>query len=477
MPRGFFFILTQNPTPLLEGSIHLIFTITAVLLRMYPQNIQILLPGPSIDMWFWGLATLSSIFAFNSISNGNSNKDNTNMPSTAEKVKTSPDYNDKKKNKTDKNKNNSSNHKIASGVKILQARYGTSSKDVDVTSIVQNMVDEQNVLKIPRSLSFNKVFGDPHSFRRKKLRLIGQVNGKPFVDTINEIRWKDFTIDGSVKNDNDNNTDGDEGVDNEDIEQKEESVINAPSSDGNGSNYTYHPCVNTIMNDFKMLASSNVDTFAELWTEPFLQACLHVANLIDLFGSSFLPVKVNITDNVAKIRKNVKRKMISSGAITEERDDNDDDTYPDMKIGELIQFEVNNKVARKDGSVCISALWLKRALDFMVEFFVLLSNGLDTFDASQKAFKTKLAPWQGWTLQITCKTALRLIPSRASFVKIFVPNMARDSLYTEDYGQKERQVEALKEVLKNLLNCGLSKTVEQMDSWYTEENLDFPDKC
>eukprot|EP00943_MAST-04B_sp_MAST-4B-sp1_P006424 g6424.t1 len=471
MPRGYFFILTQNPTPFLEGSIHLTFTITAVLLRIYPQNIQILVPGSYIDIWFWGLATLSFIFAMNSISNGNSNsKHNTNMSSTVKKVKTSPNYNKKKKNK-------SPNHKIASGVKILQARYGTSSKDVDVTSIVQNMVDEQSVLKIPSSMSFNKIFGDPHSFRRKKLRLIGQVNGKPFVETINEIRWKDFSIDGSVKKDNGNNTDGDEGAGTLYIEQEDENVVAAPSSDGNGSNYTYHPCVNTIMNDFKMLASSNVSSFAELETEPFLQACLHVADLIDLFGSSFLPVKVNITDNVAKIRKNVKKMMISSSAITEEGDDNDDYKYPDTKIGDLIQVEVKNKVARKDGSVCISALWLKRALDFMVEFFMLLSNGSDTFDASQKAFKTKLAPWQGWTLQITCKTALRLIPSRASFVKIFVPNMAQKSPSREDYDQKELQVEALKEALKNILNCGLSKTVEQMDSWYTEENLDFPDKC
>ena len=84
----------------------------------------------------------------------------------------------------------------------MQARYGTSSKDIDVTTIVQNMVTDNNMLKIPRSLSFNKVFGDPHSFRRKKLRLIGSINGKPFVETINEIRWKDFIIDGSINNNN-----------------------------------------------------------------------------------------------------------------------------------------------------------------------------------------------------------------------------------------------------------------------------------
>ena len=84
------------------------------------------------------------------------------------------------------------------GVQILQARYGTSSKDVDVTSVVQNMVVD-NVLTIPKSLNLNSVFGDPHSFRRKKLRLIGHIKGKPFVESLSEIRWKDYVLDGRIK--------------------------------------------------------------------------------------------------------------------------------------------------------------------------------------------------------------------------------------------------------------------------------------
>ena len=56
-----------------------------------------------------------------------------------------------------------------------------------------------NVLKIPKSLSLNSIFGDPHSFRRKKLRLIGHVNGKPFVESLSEIRWKDYVLDGRIK--------------------------------------------------------------------------------------------------------------------------------------------------------------------------------------------------------------------------------------------------------------------------------------
>ena len=63
-------------------------------------------------------------------------------------------------------------------------------------------------------------------------------------------------------------------------------------------------------------------------------------------------------------------------------------------LGQWILLEVREKAARTDGSICVSTLWLKRALNFMVEFFILLSDGMDTFDASQQAFKQKLAPWQ-----------------------------------------------------------------------------------
>ena len=59
------------------------------------------------------------------------------------------------------------------------------------------------------------------------------------------------------------------------------------------------------MSDFCGLAEKKFESFGDVATESFLVPCLHVADLIDSFGSSFLPVKANITDNVAKIRKKI----------------------------------------------------------------------------------------------------------------------------------------------------------------------------
>ena len=475
MARSMLFIFTQRQLPIVQATIHIAFAICAIILRKYPHHKEkqkILNMSPKyIDYIFWGLATLSILFAFNLISSPPNNSTNQlESSSIGSKQK----------------KRESSTKKIPIGIKILQARYGTSSKDIDVTTIVQNMVTDNNMLKISRSLSFNKVFGDPHSFRRKKLRLIGSINGKPFVETINEIRWKDFIIDCSINNNNqqsENENTIKNNNNNYDHNNNESNIVQtttATTTSTTGDKSNYNKCVNTIMSDFHNLANGKTTSFASIETEPFLIACLHVADLIDLCGSSFLPVKANITDNVAKIRKNIKKNIYSNTNSNDNRAshvDGDQETYPTTVIGELIQLEVENETARKDGSVTISTLWLKRALDFMIEFFSLLSTGLDTFDSSQKAFKLKLAPWQGWIVQTTCKTALRLVPSRAAFVKILMPNMKRDSLYIEEENMKEREIKALKDVLAELLNSGLKQVVEQMDDYFDKTNLDYPDKC
>ena len=146
-----------------------------------------------------------------------------------------------------------------------------------------------NVLTIPKSLNLNSVFGDPHSFRRKKLRLIGHIKGKPFVESLSEIRWKDYVLDGRIKS----------VVESSRSEEQEDSkmVTSGPGK----SNYS--KIVNILVSDFCGLAEKKLESFGDVATESFLVPCLHVADLIDSFGSSFLPVKANITDNVAKIRK------------------------------------------------------------------------------------------------------------------------------------------------------------------------------
>ena len=72
---------------------------------------------------------------------------------------------------------------VTSGVQVLLARWGTDARDVDVTAILQTMAVKQggNELFIPRSMNFNKAFGDPRPMRRKQLHIVALVCVSPRV--------------------------------------------------------------------------------------------------------------------------------------------------------------------------------------------------------------------------------------------------------------------------------------------------------
>ena len=90
------------------------------------------------------------------------------------------------------------------GIHILQAQWGTNTKYIDVTEQVQELIVKDPdtttttttrfTLSIPKSLNFNKMFGDPAMFRRKYLRIVALVDGEPNVNAIYELRKKDFIL-------------------------------------------------------------------------------------------------------------------------------------------------------------------------------------------------------------------------------------------------------------------------------------------
>lgn len=67
---------------------------------------------------------------------------------------------------------------------IVSARYGTSARSTNVTSKLQSWVTSAGtgqLLHIPADRSFDRVFGDPHPLRRKTLRIVAEVDGRPVV--------------------------------------------------------------------------------------------------------------------------------------------------------------------------------------------------------------------------------------------------------------------------------------------------------
>ena len=400
---------------------------------------------------FWGLASASTWCALKRImdhnesandeTTGAESTDTTQATSTGTSGNAPPDKKQKEKQTEE--------------IQILQARWGLSSGDVDVTKKVQAMVVKEgtrDVLRIPASFDFNKEFGDPAWFQRKKLRIVALVGGKPYVDVVHEIRSKDLVVYGSSQ-DVVNQTGG------FDLDEEEITPRHSANEEGSGSaeeseEHPCHPVMTRIITTFSAVKKSHGDKpFSEIELEDFLVACDAVSDMVSLFGTSFLPVRANITDNIQKIQACMKK---AQAAGAEHHN----------KIGPLINAEKAAGKHKKDGTVCLSALWLKRALDFMVVFLECLSANDSTDKAAQTAYKTALGPWHGWILSTTCTTAMRMVPGRPQLVQILFPGGLN--------GAKEEDV--IRKSLTHLLSSGLSPIVGKMDKWYSDQGLDFTDK-
>ena len=69
--------------------------------------------------------------------------------------------------------------------------------------------------------------------------------------------------------------------------------------------------------------------------------------------------------------------------------------------------------------------------------------------------------------------------SRVKMDKKLGRYIKRQSMYQDgsNAGLQGRQKSVLKDVMHVILNSGLKQIIDQMDLWFTKENLDYPDKC
>lgn len=381
-----------------RSCVHLLFVVSAV----FDVKQRLGVAGEAL---FWGLATLSVLACLLELQGTSSSK------AAAAEEEPEPE--------------------VKRGVQVLQARYGSRSIDVDVTSAVQKLVSADGVLAMRTSLKFNDAFGgDPHPFRMKKLRLVALVNGQPLVQAIHEYRREDIVL-----------GDHDEGAISDDEDGRSPTAGLVSMISGSGSGGATLPLIKTMTAEFAALPPA----FDQLPTEAFVHACDAMADMTALFGTSFLPVRANITDNIVKIRAIAKNSQA-------------------LELSKLIEADVQAGTQKQGGKACVSSLWLKRALDFIVIFMnAVVAEGKTTSAAADAAYSTTLQPWHGWILKTTCSTALKLVPERTSFL-----NAMKSPGATGDHGP-------LLADLRELLAV-VGPVVKSMDQWFTDKNLDFPDK-
>ena len=443
------------------NSIHLTFILFSVFdLRKHHVLFELI---------FWLLASLScynigtSLYTTNldvdSTTSSISNNNNDVKSTTISKKSTTTKLNSKAKAKAK-----------APSIKILQARWGTTTKDIDVTSLVQKMVTidpatNKSTLFISKTLQFNKIFTDPAKFRRKHLRIVALIDEEPYINTIHELRKQDFEL-KSGRGVLDKEADALKAIQaQEDIETKDNTntatatatattttTTTTASSSTTSQNSSCHPVVNNIKETYKHMSAT---PFQNQTIEAVCDSATLVAEFIGLFGTSFLPVRANVTDNVNKIR--TKCDLISS-------------KNPSLSlstVGEYIGYErVRNGEHKEEGSVTLSMLWLKRGLDFLDRFLKKFIDGTKTKAAARDAFETTLAPYQGWLLRTTCKAGLKMVPTREKLGMILMlPTI--DPMYWNEIVEEELR----------LLMSSYSIVILGMDEWFENEGLDDKTKA
>ncbi|VDN91538.1 unnamed protein product [Brugia pahangi] len=144
-------------------------------------------------------------------------------------------------------------------------------------------------------------------------------------------------------------------------------------------------------------------------TEQFLRACQGIADFVGFLGTAFIPIKNDISGNVAKVRT-----KYESGI--------DKCKY----IEDLIEDDLA-KNSGKMGSATEGLLWLKRGLEFMLEF---LSEMVQVYrsstdktktdnltDSINKAYNNTLKRHHGFISKQLFKIIILAAPTRSTVLK------------------------------------------------------------
>ncbi|GAB1608140.1 glycolipid transfer protein-like isoform X1 [Argonauta hians] len=146
-----------------------------------------------------------------------------------------------------------------------------------------------------------------------------------------------------------------------------------------------------------------------------LQASRHIVTFLESFGTTFSPIRSDITGNIEKLQTKY---------------NTDPDKFSHLEA--MFQDEQENKTTDYAG---ISALWLMRALDFI---HIFLSGYVEEHMAGEKSqslhplikssYEKSLSPYHGWIVQKLFSIISITAPSRTGLKDI----ICKDSNLNDD---------------------------------------------
>lgn len=189
-------------------------------------------------------------------------------------------------------------------------------------------------------------------------------------------------------------------------------------------------------------------TESTIETVAFLDCCRSVLPVFNVLGATvFAPIKADIQGNIDKLN-----------------DKYSTDTAGFGKLLAMLQKEVNEGRNATSGRAIESLLWLKRALEFILQFLSEIHGGNENLaDCASKAYGRTLKQYHNWLVQKVFAVAVRAMPSMKTFRRDLAPspNDASHPDYTKQlYADCGDYVIALRSVL------------ETINQFYTQRNLE-----
>ncbi|XP_077489761.1 pleckstrin homology domain-containing family A member 8-like [Amblyomma americanum] len=205
---------------------------------------------------------------------------------------------------------------------------------------------------------------------------------------------------------------------------------------------TFFSVMKSSFVQLKEPSESNIETAA------FLDCCRSVLPVFNVLGATvFAPIKADIQGNIDKLS-----------------DKYSTDSTGFAKLLAMLQREVDEGRDATSGRAIESLLWLKRALEFILQFLSEIHSGNENLaDCASKAYGRTLKRYHNWLVQKVFAVAVRAMPSMRTFRRDLAPR-PNDASHP-DYS---KQLHA---------DCGdyviaLRSVLETINQFYKERNLE-----
>lgn len=195
----------------------------------------------------------------------------------------------------------------------------------------------------------------------------------------------------------------------------------------------------------KSFVDLHPDSNGEIPTVAWLEACEGPKELLTGLGSIMSRVWSDVGGNIKTLQ---------------ERYDSNPSSFATLQ--KIVYNDIDAGVARDDGSAAMAVLWLKRAFDFVAEFFDNIRHGEAPSTAASNAYEITLSPYHSFLVRPIFYSAMRMLGSKDEILSAM-------ALHEGDMQQPSFEENVWKDIKE--YTTGLRLLLKNLDDFLTENNL------